>query len=184
VPPVVQVTPTPTPTPVPTSTPRPTPTPTPELTPEPEELEIDDDNTPLAESERTSAAWALVNLILAVAGIVLAIITAVRALLRKRDKYEEYNYEINRAAENEEYQKKIRVVCLTVAMIMALAGIILFFITEDMRLPMVLVDRWTIVNAVIFIIEVIAVLFVFKKKKPDDDRDSDMARQNSLQMTN
>jgi|GEM_PF-6330294 len=37
-----------------------------------------------------------------------------------------------------------------------LVGLVVFLVTEDMNNTMTIVDRWTIVNVVIFIIELIA----------------------------
>ncbi|MCL2642668.1 MAG: hypothetical protein FWD52_04045, partial [Candidatus Bathyarchaeota archaeon] len=40
-----------------------------------------------------------------------------------------------------------------------------FLLTEDMSRPMALVDKWTIVNAIVFIVEIIAVVLVFRHNK-------------------
>ena len=171
------------------TTPVPTPTPTPALPPEttvtpiitpPPEVDIVEPEIPFVAPEGESG-WALVNLILAVAGWILGIIMAIRALRRKKDKRDEdeHNYQyqqMRQAAGTEEkedkYQRKTRAAWLIATLIMAVAGAILFLVTEDMRLPMVMVNKWTIVNAAIFIIEAAAAMFVFKKKKDrDDDQD-------------
>jgi protein-S-isoprenylcysteine O-methyltransferase Ste14 len=52
-------------------------------------------------------------------------------------------------------------------------GVLVFVFTQDMSLPMGWVDRWTIVNVVILVVEIIVLLFAFKgnklhKKKPSN----------------
>lgn len=50
----------------------------------------------------------------------------------------------------------------------AAAAILAFILTEDMRQPMVFVDRWTILMAVIALAQV-AVAVLSKKKKQEAD---------------
>ncbi len=58
------------------------------------------------------------------------------------------------------------------SVIMTLAAIILFILTEDMRNPMVMTDRWTWIHAVGAIIQIV-VAFLSKKKREDDEDDED-----------
>ena len=55
----------------------------------------------------------------------------------------------------------------------AVAGIIVFILTQDMSQRMVFADRWTILNAAIFAVEIVAVIFSLKKKKDSDDEDEE-----------
>ena len=110
--------------------------------------------------------WALLNLILAIAGVILAIILLIKAFGHKRQNDEE-QYE-NESDEDDTYTKG-RVLWIVLSILLGIIGIIVFFITEDMTKLMVLVDRWTIVNAVIFILEVVGYVFSFKKKRNEDD---------------
>ena len=66
-------------------------------------------------------------------------------------------------------KKNIRPLWILLAVILAVAGVVVFFLTEDMSLPMQWIDIWTIVNAVILLAEIIAVRLVFKGDKDDDD---------------
>jgi len=124
------------------------------------------------------AAWALVNLILAIAGAILAIITAIRVLVHKRDEKDEDGDEYERDYVEDDYEPekekeaKLRLVWILTSLITGILGIIVFLLTEDMRLPMVLVDRWTIVNAIIFILGVVA--YIFERKRDKDDNDSEL----------
>ncbi|MCL1846889.1 MAG: InlB B-repeat-containing protein [Coriobacteriia bacterium] len=137
---------------------------------------------PLHGGSHNNMVWALVNLILAILGVILAIIWAIRALLlRKRDEdededeqagayaYKEMSY-AQRTEEEEGKKKKIRPLWLVLALVMGVLGIVFFFITEDMRNLMVLVDNWTIVNAIIFVLEIVGMVFAFKKADKDDEQ--------------
>jgi len=135
-------------------------------------INIGDGRIPLVAPDGSTQVWALANLILAVAGLMLGIMTVFRALrnrISKRDEERYYSTEQKQPSENHEHKQQVKAIFLAVTMIMAAAGIILFFITEDMRLLMVLVNRWTIVNAAIFIIEAVAVALTFKRKKDSDN---------------
>ena len=119
--------------------------------------------------------WALLNLILSIIGIILGIVTGVRAiLLHKREQDEAKNGEI---FEEEEDRRRVyykrRFIWLIITFVMAIVGIVVFILTEDIRLPMVFVDKWTIVNAIILAVEIVAVVFCFKRRKDSDDDEDD-----------
>ena len=59
------------------------------------------------------------------------------------------------------------------SIIPAAAALILFVLTENMRNPMVLTDRWTILMAVILMIQ--AVVAYIAKKSEDDNDDDEIA---------
>jgi len=56
-------------------------------------------------------------------------------------------------------------VWLFIALVLGVVSIIVFLLTEDLSLKMGLVDRWTIVNAILFVVEFVAIILVFKHKK-------------------
>jgi uncharacterized repeat protein (TIGR02543 family) len=123
-------------------------------------------------------AWSLVDLILAVLGILLALAFAIRVLTRKREDDEEDNNDnayYTQTQEQREQQadkvRKARRTWLILALAFAIINVLVFILTQDMRTPMVLVDWWTIVMLIIFIVEIVALRFVFKKAKKDDKDD-------------
>jgi uncharacterized repeat protein (TIGR02543 family) len=124
---------------------------------------------PLAPGEGLNQyVWALLNIILAIAGGIVAIMTVIRALRQRREKkgYEEnlYAYE----SEYNELQKKHSLGWVITAVGMGILGLIFFFLTEDTSNLMVLIDNWTIVSAVIFVLTVIGYRFGFRRKSNDD----------------
>ena len=103
--------------------------------PAPEVVEIPDEEIPLAALELTAeesaaipasgAAWALVNLIACLLTVLLAVIKLV-GRHEKEDNNEEKKTRINLSF-----------------VIPAVASVILFILTENMRNPMVMFDSWT-----------------------------------------
>jgi hypothetical protein len=58
------------------------------------------------------------------------------------------------------------------SLIPAVGAAIIFILTEDMSNPMVLVDRWTILMAVILLIQ--AIVAIFAKKSEEDNDEEEM----------
>ena len=133
-----------------------------------------------------SIVWSISNLILCIAGFLLAIFALVFAIVRKRRENEEENERAERAerAERIIYEqgaysyrqapeddrdrkkgKKSRMVWLIVAIAMGVAGVIVFVLTENLSRIMVLFDYWTIVNCVILVIGIIATVLALKRAK-------------------
>jgi pilin isopeptide linkage protein len=117
----------------------------------PTDSTITDDPTPLAQApvdqpvQGGAAAWALLNLILAVTGVICAILFPLE--WRRRERREE--------RERADCKGKGRT-WLIFCLVFAVASVIVFILTEDMRLPMIWVDKWTIVNAVLLALGIIA----------------------------
>jgi uncharacterized repeat protein (TIGR02543 family) len=94
------------------------------------------------EGERTE--WAVLNLILAIIGILLALGTAVWVYILRGGRG---NF-----------------LWFIVAAALAIAGIVIVFITENMNLKVGIANVWTILSAAIFIAESIALALVLKLK--------------------
>ena len=76
--------------------------------------------------------------------------------------------------EDEEYQdykqnhnKELRIVCLLIAILLSIVGIVMFILTQNMRYIMVLIDWWTLVHLIVFVLEIVAIAFMYKRKKDD-----------------
>ena len=140
--------------------------------------------------------WALVNLILAIAGAVLVIAAILRSRGQKNreeeyvgsgyiselKEHEGHNGDVSIMShgdiietsplcpedEEREQENKRRPGWLAILTVMGIVGVIVFILTEDMTRLMVLVDNWTIVNAIIFIIALISYRYAFKREKEDE----------------
>ena len=138
---------------VPTATPSAAPSSEPDAEPSftPEWEIIDDMDTPLS---AFPGAWALVNLICTVLTVLLSA-ALLAGLAGKRSKEEE----------NKQNRKTFwRVMSLVPA---ALA-VIVFLLTENLRDPMVLVDRWTLLMVILALVETLVAVFSRKTKENAD----------------
>ena len=146
--------PEPTPTPVepevePTIEPEPVVEPEPTVNP----VEIHDEPTPLVES---IGSWALFNLICT---ILTGISTILTALFFKRKEKKEDDNENDVTIKNS-YLKPLSSIVLSVATIW------LFIITEDMRLPMVIFDKF---SPIMFILLIIGLMIMLLKNKKEEE---------------
>ena len=123
---------------------------------EPAEEEIEEADTPLA----SGAAWALLNLILMLCTALVSILLLVGFLGKKKKEDEN---------ENVEYTVKRKGVTRVLSLIPAIGSIIAFLLTENMRNPMVFVDRWTWLMVLIALVQVIVCIFARKEKEEPDD---------------
>lgn len=123
--------------------------------------EIADMATPLAAPEHN---WALINLIAMIAAAAGAIIASFR---RKEDSEDE-------AEENEDNRNMGRVRTAKAAGLIAGAvSMIAFFLTEDMSLPMVLADRWTILMIILLAVQAVSAALVKKACESEEDEEAE-----------
>ncbi len=128
--------------------------PTPAPTPEP----IPDEDTPLA-----GPIWALLNLILAIVTALASILMLLGLAGKKKE--EEDGVTVR--------ETKKHPVARVLTLLPGIGGIIAFILTENMKNPMAIVDRWTLLMIIIALVQLILVLFGAKKKKKPDDEITD-----------
>ena len=198
------VTPTPTPVapvvPATVATPTPKPTATPSTTPSDNGGKgdgnndgeigetINDNDTPLANGEDIAdnatplaglgtGAWALINLILTIVTTLLSILLLIGYIGKKKKALEDEDGNVvldENGKEVMEYEKNKKGLWRLISIIPALIAIIVFIFTEDMTLPMIFVDKWTILHVVIALVQVV-VMVLCKKKKDENDEDENAA---------
>ena len=157
--------------------------------------EIEDDDTALADTDFDAditddgdiplgpgaRAWALVNLILAVCGVISIGVTSIYAALKRKSREEREpmdEYPIGKAAgghaadkttmdgsfeEDGKAKRRMRPAWAVIGVVMAAIGVILFILTQDITLPMALVDKWTIAHVIIFAVIITAIMLLFVK---------------------
>jgi uncharacterized repeat protein (TIGR02543 family) len=116
------------------------------------------------------ASWALLDLLLAIADVVFAIFYIIKASRRRKNEESDLYYEHDRDEE-----KSVKPLWLATSIILAVISVIIFVLTQDMSLPMVLADVWTIVLALIFAAELIASKLAFPRKDENEKDSSAMA---------
>jgi uncharacterized repeat protein (TIGR02543 family) len=127
---------------------------------EPDVAKIDDNATPLFADEYN--AWALINLLLAIAGVILA--GAIFIISASKKENDEQVLDKETDGQYTEISKRSRLLKVFTGLC-ALAGVIVFLLTEDMSLPMVLVDFWTIFNFIILVMEVVGASVYLRRSK-------------------
>ena len=175
--------PEPTPTP-PTPRPTPEPEPEPEIVPdepvpevEPEPIVIPDDDVPETLPEKY---WALINLLSSI-GTVLTALGMIFTFFKKKEEEEEENPEdatvvrtVVEDGENkeEEEDEDKRKKSKFLGLIPAIGSVIFFILTEDMRNPMILTDKYTLAMVVILLVNFLLAYLTRNKKKDDDNEES------------
>ena len=127
------------------------------------------------------AAWGILNLILTLLGVTYTIVLVFRALYRRKlalhgeqsanSAYIEGQGSDIKFGEGlpdpdgERVDKNLRPSWLAAAAAICIAGVLLFALTQDTTSLMVLLNNWTGAHAVLFAAQIVAVIFVFKRKK-------------------
>ena len=174
VPPVVQrVVPTPTPVPEEKVEEEQTPKAEPK-----EEEKVEEDYTPKATQEYY---WALINLICAIVTVLFGLLLLISKRHKDEDDEEEDDETKQQATTNEdeeqEQEKKRGLFTRVLAVLIAIASVVFFLVTEDMSLAWTWTDQWTIWMVVIGLVQIV-VFFVGRKwKNVDNDDDDEEAQQ-------
>ena len=128
-------------------------------TPKAESVDIIENEAPLA----GNPVWALINLIMTiVTGLISAVLLA-GWFSRKKDENEN---------ENEDDKTERKGFVRAASLIPAVGSVIAFILTENMNNPMVLVDRWTILMAVILLIQAAVAILAKKNNKKEDNSEA------------
>jgi len=122
---------------------------------------IEEPELPLTLIDR-QGSWALFNLILSILGIVLAIMVGVRVLLtRKRDQEE--------GEEENGKDKRKRLPLIILIPLLAIIGIVIFSLTQNVRLSIAMVDWWTVAHVILFVGALLCYIFAYKRDKSETD---------------
>lgn len=130
-----------------------------------EDVAIAETNPPAATIEPVDTpksaplgSWALLNLICV---IITCIMSIVMLFVKHRKEDDE--------DDNEEKNSKHKTVNKFVGVIIGLVSILVFLSTENMSLPMVMVDKWTICMVIILLVNLINNYFIIKNKDDDEE---------------
>ena len=143
---------------------------------------IKNDPTPEAAGK---AYWALINLICAAVTVVLAIF-ALLSKHKKEDAKEDEDTDAQTVMSTEEDEEDPEIsrrhrIWKVVGAVDAIVAVIVFFLTENMSLPMALTDKWTVLMVVFALISVVTTVLAKKWHKKDDDNAENNEEQNTLQ---
>ncbi|MFV0412303.1 MAG: InlB B-repeat-containing protein [Oscillospiraceae bacterium] len=132
---------------------------------------ISDGDLPLGRAQ----AWALLNLILTILGLVTSVVLIIAAFFgnNKDDEEEEKNNSYAEDEEEEKAKRKSGILWRLLAIVTSVASLVVFLLTEDMRLPMVFTDKWTLLMVLLAVIEVIFIVIMVKARKQNKRDDEE-----------
>jgi hypothetical protein len=143
-------------------------------------------------TSHSKATWALLNLLLVILAATVVIMRVIAALMRRRGTYREDLFEFTdsdgnvwqsarRTTEQDVRDKDgvrrtsvLGVVLRVIAVLLTLAAVAIFCLTEDVRNHMMFIDKWTIwmvLITLVVIAVIIADIFLSRAVKTDDDED-------------
>ena len=135
-------------------------------------VQIEDQETPKANLDlEKDGAWALLNLLLSLLVCIMSIALIITYFMKKREDEEEQNADYAASGDEEERKIKKKGLWRIISIAWAILMLIVFFLTEDMSLPMIWVDKWTILMVVMTIIQA-GIMFMSRKKYEDEDEDN------------
>ena len=139
----------------------------------PEIVEIEDEETPEAGGRR--GHWALINLIATVGGALLALILLIGKHQKDADDEADENAQVVASEMDEEDEVvKRRRKWKYISTIVAVISVVIFFLTENMSLSMVLVDKYTMLMLVLFLGNVVC-LYMGKRWHEADEEEQERA---------
>jgi hypothetical protein len=141
----------------------------------PDETPVDDVIIPPQPPPLDPGAWALVNLILTILGGLLSLIIFFAFFFGRKKEEEEENE--NKYENGESTAKRKRLVWRVLSLVLFIVAVIVFILTEDMRLPMTWVDFWTILHAIIFVFQIVfSIIASIRKKKTTESSEGTYAQ--------
>ncbi|MEA5050887.1 MAG: MBG domain-containing protein, partial [Oscillospiraceae bacterium] len=121
------------------------------------------------------SAWALLNLILTIVTALISVILLVGYFGKKdKDEKDEKKAAVKAKKDEDKDDTKRKGGWRLSSLVPTVGAIVAFILTENMKNPMVFTDKWTLLMAVIAIIQVV-VAFLSKKSNKDDDEDKGKA---------
>ncbi|MEG1965234.1 MAG: hypothetical protein RR064_03710, partial [Oscillospiraceae bacterium] len=117
------------------------------------------------------SGWALINLILTFVTAIAAISIIVPLFRKKKD--DDKKDDSDDEEEEKEYKNRTKMRLLSI--IPMIASIIAFVLTENIFTPMFFVDKWTILMAVIALVQLVIYLFV-RRDNDEKEQEEETAR--------
>ena len=151
--------------------------PTPQAPVTPAEPQVIVDPEPPVAPPAQRSAWALINLLSAIATCLVGAGMIITFFKKKDDEDEEEENKEKAASSNEEEDEddeNKRKKSKFFGLIPAITSVIAFILTENMRNPMVLTDKWTIMMIIILLVNAV-LAFLTRNKKDDEEEEEEKA---------
>jgi len=125
-----------------------------------------------APPKAVNAYWALINLLCAIATALLSLIMLIRYFGKRKDE-EELTDPATGERVTRDVEEQRGGLARIASLIPAIGGIIAFLLTEDMSLPMAMVDKWTVLMIVILAIQAgVGIVAKLRDEKDDEDEEA------------
>lgn len=119
------------------------------------------------------STWALLNLVIVILGVLMAVVTVIRAASKKNRNAAS----VSTLEQEAKQEHRVRLFSLVATPALAVFGIVLFLLVEDMRNPMVIANAWTIFFGML--IMAATTCFVFANKKFHAEQEQEPEQQES-----
>ena len=107
--------------------------------------------------------------------MISAIVTAlgaVIALFRKKEDEDEDEDNMYKEEDEDDNRGKKMLAAKIAGALAGVAAPITFFLTEDMSLPMAMIDKWTVLMVAMLAVQVVAAVFNKKAAETEDDQET------------
>ncbi len=119
---------------------------------------IVENGVPLSMGDFKEVAWSLFDLIITVLAAVFAIVSIVtKCFTGKKEELDAYQNEYI------ERNPKVIIIGIIAAIVISVISIVLLILTQDFSLPMAIFDKYSVIFAVIFVLQIITVIIASKK---------------------
>ena len=144
---------------------------------EPKTEKVEEEYTPKASPQYY---WALINLICAIVTVLFGLLLLISKRHKSEDDDEEDDetkQQTNNDDEEKEQEKKRGLFTRVLAVLIAIASVVFFLVTEDMSLDWTWTDQWTIWMVVLGIVQIVVFFIGRKWKNVDNDDEDEEAQQ-------
>ena len=144
---------------------------------EPKTEKVEEEYTPKASPQYY---WALINLICAIVTVLFGLLLLISKRHKDEDDKEDDETKQQTTTnedEEKEQEKKRGLFTRVLAVLIAIASVVFFLVTEDLSLDWTWTDQWTIWMVVLGIVQIVVFFIGRKWKNVDNDEDDEQAQQ-------
>ncbi|MDL2219192.1 hypothetical protein LJC04_02470, partial [Ruminococcaceae bacterium OttesenSCG-928-O06] len=120
-------------------------------------------------------AWALLNLLTTILTLLFGVLLVIGAF--RRNKKAEEQSEEAQAAEETERNPKSGLVWRILSILFGPVSLIVFLLTENMRLPMVFTDNWSLLMVILLVAQVVGMLLLKRARDQEEDKEDEAPAQ-------
>ncbi|GHU65507.1 hypothetical protein AGMMS49983_13330 [Clostridia bacterium] len=129
-------------------------------------------------------AWSLLSLILSLIAVIVSLLLIVRAVVKRREHKDAALYEDAETDEEKKERRKYTMVLRVTTIVIGFLTLVVWLLLDDLSLPMVWINKWTIFVAVVFLVHIIFLaVYRYNKAKEEKEDEEDGETGGSQPMT-